>query len=485
MTHTFGDRLMYIGGEMTAGSGSDWITTVNPATEEPIGRVPAATAQDIAAAVAAAKAAQPGWAKKSIFERGALLRALAAKFRERAQDILTMEATDTGNTIAKLGADVQIAAAYLEYFAGLATEMKGDTVPASSGNIHFSLREPFGVVARIVPFNHPFMFAGAHLASPLTAGNTVVVKTPETSPLTGSLLAECCAEVLPPGVVNIVSGTGLPAGDALVRHPDIHRIGFTGSVPTGLAIQRAAAEVAVKHVSLELGGKNPLIVFPDADLDQVEAASIAGMNFSWAGQSCGSTSRILAHESVYDELVERVAARTDAVKLGDPLDPASEMGPVNSAGHYKNVLRFVEAGKRDGAKLVAGGARPEGEMFKKGYWLRPTVFADCTMDMEVAREEIFGPVVSMLKWSTREQAVEMANATAYGLTAAIYTNDLKAAMTTAQEVESGYVWINGVAQHYVGLPFGGVKNSGLGGEEALEELLSYTRTKTVNVMVSP
>jgi len=484
MTHTFGDRLMYIGGEMTAGSGSDWITTVNPATEEPIGRVPAATAEDVNAAVAAAKAAQPAWAAKSIFERGALLRALAAKFRARAQDILTMEATDTGNTIAKLGADVQIAAAYLEYFAGLATEMKGDTVPASPGNIHFSLREPFGVVARIVPFNHPFMFAGAHLASPLTAGNTVVVKTPETSPLTGSLLAECCTEVLPPGVVNIISGYGLPAGDTLVRHLDIHRIGFTGSVPTGLAIQRAAAEVAVKHVSLELGGKNPLIVFPDADLDQVEAASIAGMNFSWAGQSCGSTSRILAHESIYDELVERVAARTDAVKLGDPLDPESEMGPVNSEGHYTNVLKFVEAGKRDGAKLVAGGARPEGEMFKKGYWLRPTVFADCTMDMEVAREEIFGPVVSMLKWSTRDEAVEMANATAYGLTAAIYTNDLKAAMTTAQEVESGYVWINGVAQHYVGLPFGGVKNSGLGGEEALEELLSYTRTKTVNVMVN-
>ncbi len=484
MSNTFGDRLMYIGGEMTAGSGNEWITTVNPATEEPIGRVPAATADDVNAAVAAAKAAQPAWAAKSIFERGALLRALAAKFRERAQDILTMEATDTGNTIAKLGADVQIAAAYLEYFAGLATEMKGDTVPASPGNIHFSLREPFGVVARIVPFNHPFMFAGAHLASPLTAGNTVVVKTPETSPLTGSLLAACCAEVLPPGVVNIISGYGLPAGDTLVRHRDIHRIGFTGSVPTGLAIQRAAAEVAVKHVSLELGGKNPLIVFPDADLDQVEAASIAGMNFSWAGQSCGSTSRILAHESIYDELVERVAARTDAVKLGDPLDPASEMGPVNSEGHYNTVLKFVEAGKRDGAKLVAGGARPEGEMFKKGYWLRPTVFADCTMDMEVAREEIFGPVVSMLKWSTREEAVEMANATDYGLTAAIYTNDLKAAMTTAQEVESGYVWINGVAQHYVGLPFGGVKNSGLGGEEALEELLSYTRTKTVNVMLN-
>lgn len=484
MTHSFGDCLMLIGGELTAGEGGAWVTTVNPANEQPIGRVPAASAADVNTAVAAAKAAQPAWAAKSIFERGALVRALAAKFRGRAQDILTMEATDTGNTIAKLGADVQIAAAYLEYFAGLATEMKGDTVPASPGNIHFSLREPFGVVARIVPFNHPFMFAGAHLASPLTAGNTVVVKTPETSPLSGSLLAECCREVLPPGVVNIISGFGLPAGDTLVRHRDVHRIGFTGSVPTGLAIQRAAAEVSVKHVSLELGGKNPLIVFPDADLDQVEQAAIAGMNFSWAGQSCGSTSRILAHESVYDELVERVAARTDAVKVGDPLDPDSEMGPVNSEGHYKNVLKFVEAGKRDGARLVAGGARPEGDEFRRGYWLRPTVFADATMDMEVAREEIFGPVVSMLKWSSRDEAVEMANATDYGLTTAIYTNDLKAAMTTAQEVDAGYVWINGVAQHYVGLPFGGVKNSGLGGEEALEELLSYTRTKTVNVMVS-
>jgi acyl-CoA reductase-like NAD-dependent aldehyde dehydrogenase len=297
-------------------------------------------------------------------------------------------------------------------------------------------------------------------------------------------LAECCREVLPAGVVNIISGFGMPAGDALVRNPDIHRIGFTGSVPTGLAIQRAAAEVSVKHVSLELGGKNPLIVFPDADLDKVEEASIAGMNFSWAGQSCGSTSRILAHESVYDELVERVAARTDAVRLGDPLDPTSEMGPVNSERHYNNVLKFVEAGKRGGAKLVAGGARPEGEQFKRGYWLCPTVFADVTMDMEVAREEIFGPVVSMLKWSTREEAVRMANATDYGLTAAIYTNNLQDAMKTAQEVESGYVWINGVAQHYIGLPFGGMKNSGLGGEEALEELLSYTRTKTVNVLLS-
>ena len=484
MTQHFGDRLMFIGGDMIASRSDEWITSVNPATEDEIGRVPSASQEDVNAAVAAAKAVQPAWAAKSIFERGALLRALAAKFREKAQDILTMEATDTGNCIAKLGGDVQIAVAYLEYFAGLATEMKGDTVPASPGNIHFSLREPYGVVARIVSFNHPFMFAGAHLASPLTAGNTVVVKTPETSPLSGSLLADCCRDILPSGVVNIISGFGVPAGDALVRHPAVHRIGFTVYVATGLAIQRAAAETAVKHVSLELCGKNPLIVFPDADLERVEEASIASMNFSWAGQSCGSTSRILAHEDVYDELVERIVARTDTVVVGDPLDPASEMGPVNSKGHYERVLGFVASGKRDGAKLVAGGDRPTGDDFKRGYWLCPTVFSDATMDMEVAREEIFGPVVTMLKWSTREEAVAMANATAYGLTTAIYTNDLQAAMTTAQEVDTGYIWINGVAQHYVGLPFGGVKNSGLGGEEALEELLSYTRTKTVNVLLN-
>ena len=484
MTLQFGNRLMFIGGEMTAGAGDEWITSINPATEDEIGRVPAATSEDVDAAVLAAQEAQPAWAAKSIFERGTLLRELAAKFRQKAEDILTLEATDTGNTIAKLGGDVQIAAAYLEYFAGLATEMKGDTVPASPGNIHFSLREPYGVVARIVPFNHPFMFAGAHLASPLTAGNTVVVKTPETSPMSGSLLAECCSEVLPPGVVNIISGFGLKAGDALVRHPAVQRIGFTGSVSTGLAIQRAAAESAVKHVSLELGGKNPLIVFPDADLDIVEEASIAGMNYSWAGQSCGSTSRILAHETVYDELVDRVAARTNEVLIGDPLEPTSEMGPVNSKSHYERVLRFVESGKKSGARLVAGGERPKGNDFTRGYWLRPTVFADATMDMEVAREEIFGPVVAMLKWSNREEVIAMANATCYGLTAAIYTNNLRAAMTTAKEVDAGYVWINGVAQHYVGLPFGGVKNSGLGGEEALEELLSYTRTKTVNVILN-
>jgi len=483
MAHRFGDRPMLIGGAFTAASDNAWITSLNPATEDEIGRAPAGTKDDVHRAVAAAQGAHAAWAAKSIWERAALLRKVAAGFRARASDILTMEATDTGNTIAKLRADVEIAAGYLEFFAGLGSEMKGESVPASATGVHFTLREPYGVVARIVPFNHPFMFAGAHLAAPLMAGNTVVIKTPETSPLSGHLLAQVCHEVLPAGVVNIVSGYGMPVGDALVRHPVVRRIGFTGSVATGLAIQRAAAESAVKHVTLELGGKNPLIVFPDADIEKAVAAAVAGMNFSWAGQSCGSTSRLLVHESLYAKAVELTKAKVAALKLGDPLDPTSEMGPVNSIGHYKRVMGFIEAGKKEGAKLIHGGGRPKGELFTRGYWIEPTVFADVNPAMTVAREEIFGPVMSIAKWSTTDEVVRIANDTDYGLTTGIFTNDITQALTTAKRIHAGVVTINGSSMHFIGLPFGGVKNSGLGGEEALEELLSYTQAKSVHIML--
>ena len=477
----FGDRPMLIGGAFATASGGEWITSLNPATEEPIGRVPAGAATDVARAVAAAAAAQAAWAERSIWDRGAHLRKLAARFRARAAEILKLEATDTGNTIAKLRADVEIAAGYLEYFAGLGTEMKGDTVPASPRGIHFTLREPYGVVGRIVPFNHPFMFAAAHLAAPLMAGNTVVIKTPETSPLSGHLLAEACAEVLPPGVVNILSGYGMPVGDALVRHPEVRRIGFTGSAATGMAIQRAAAESGVKHVSLELGGKNPLIVFPDADLEKAVDATVAGMNFSWAGQSCGSTSRLLVHESHYRRAVDLLAAKVAALKFGDPLDPASEMGPVNSAQHLGRVMALIDAGKAEGARLVTGGGRPAGAQFARGYWIAPTVFADVTPAMTIGREEVFGPVVSVMAWSTVDEAVRIANGTSYGLTASVFTNDITQALTTARRIDAGVVAINSSNMHFVGLPFGGMKNSGVGGEECLEELLSYTQVKAVHI----
>ncbi len=479
----FGDRPMLIGGAFAPARDGGWITSLDPATEDPIGRVPAGTREDVARAVAAAAAAQPAWAERSIWERGALLRKLAAKFRANAAAILKLEATDTGNTIAKLRADVEIAAGYLEYFAGLATEMKGDTVPASPRGFHFTMREPYGVVGRIVPFNHPFMFAAAHLAAPLTAGNTVVIKTPETSPLSGHLLAEACCEVLPPGVVNIVSGLGGAAGDALVRHPDVRRIGFTGSAATGMAIQRAAAETCVKHVSLELGGKNPLIAFPDADIETAVDAAIAGMNFSWAGQSCGSTSRLMVHESLYTRAVELTAAKVAALKVGNPIDSTSDMGPVNSEAQYRRVMGFIAAGKNEGARLCTGGGRPTGAAFERGYWIAPTVFADVTPAMTIGREEIFGPVMSVMTWATIDEAVAMANGTDYGLTAAIFTDNLTEALSTARRIDAGVVAINSANMHVVGLPFGGSKNSGIGGEESLEELLSYTQVKAVHIQV--
>lgn len=473
---------MLIGGEWCDSSDGSWIESIDPADETPTGRVPAATAADVARAVAAAEGAQASWAATSVWDRATALRRLAADIRARGPQIVELEARDTGNTIGKLGADVQIAAGYLEYFAGLGSELKGETVPATARGLHLTLREPYGVVARIVPFNHPFMFAAAHLAAPLMAGNAVVVKTPETSPLSGSLLAQICRDALPPGLVNVVHGYGLPAGDALVRHPSVRRIGFTGSVATGLAIQRAAAESAVKHVTLELGGKNPFIVFPDADLERVAEAAVAAMNFSWAGQSCGSTSRLLLHDSIHDEVVERVAARMRSLRLGPPLDPASEMGPVNSRRQYERVMGFIASAQAEGARLVTGGRRPPGSQFERGFWIEPTLYDRAEMSMRVAHEEVFGPIVCALRWRTEEQAIAMANATEYGLTAAVWTRDLPRAMRAMRSLQAGVVWINTAGQHFVGTPFGGWKNSGLGGEESLEELLSYSQVKAVHVL---
>ncbi len=483
MDTTFGDRLMYIGGEFVASESGEWMESVNPSTEEVHGRVPAGSVEDINRAVAAAKAAQPEWGAKSVFERGALMRELAAAIRASEEAVVPMEAADTGNTIASLGNDIVLVAGYVDFMAGLGTEIKGESVPATPQNIHFTIREPYGVVGRIVPFNHPFLFAGAHLAAPLMAGNAVVLKSPDQSPLSATVMAEICQRVLPPGVVNIVSGQGIVVGDAIVRHPDVQRIGFTGSIPTGMAIQRAAAEVAVKHISLELGGKNPFIVFPDADVETVANAAVAGMNFAWAGQSCGSTSRLMVHESLYDAVIERVVERVGRIKVGDPLDTASEMGPVNSEGHYRHVVALIESAREQGAKLLTGGERPEGEEFKRGYWIRPTVFGDVTMDMRIARDEVFGPVLSVLRWSDTSEAIEMANGTQYGLTAGIWTNDVTTAMRTARQIESGCVWINGGGRHFMSTGFAGYKNSGIGREECLDELLSYTQSKSIHIIL--
>ena len=290
-------------------------------------------------------------------------------------------------------------------------------------------------------------------------------------------------KALPPGIFNIVTGDGLTVGDAIVRHPDIKRIAFIGSPATGRAIQRAAAECAVKHVTLELGGKNPLIAFPDVDPDIVADAAVRGMNFSWQGQSCGSTSQLLLHADIYDTVLDRVVARVRALKLGDPADPETGMGPVNSRVQYDKVFSFFASAGADGARLMTGGQRPVGATFHKGFWIEPTVYAEVEPGMRLWREEVFGPILSVGRWHEFDDVIEKANSTEYGLTGAVWTNNLRDALTTIRRIRSGHIWVNGCSNHFLGVPFGGMKNSGVGREEGIEEMFSYTETKTVNIML--
>jgi acyl-CoA reductase-like NAD-dependent aldehyde dehydrogenase len=475
------DGRMLINGKLVESTTGNWLESIDPATEQVIGRVPAAGPEDVAIAVDAAQDAQKDWAALSVIERAKILKRYAARLSEEGERLLAVEVRDTGNTIAKLRHDISNAVRGIEYFAGLGTELKGETVPASGEFLHYSEHQPYGVVGRIVPFNHPILFA-AKFGAPLMAGNAVVIKPSEQSPLSSALLGEIVAETLPPGVVNIVTGDGLGAGLPLVQHPQVKRISFIGSVPTGMAIQRAAAEVGVKHLSLELGGKNPMIVFDDADPETVASNAIGGMNFGWMGQSCGSMSRILLPDAIYDEVLERIVAKADAIALGDPSLEETGAGPMNNRGQLEKALHYIQAGKDDGARLVSGGVRPDGAEFEKGFWLRPTVFADVTPDMRIFREEIFGPVMSVVRYSGDfDEALALANDVEYGLTASIWTNDLRKANRASREVRAGYVWVNGVSRHFLGTGFGGYKNSGIGREECFEEMLSYTETKTVHV----
>ncbi len=473
---------MLIGGELVESEDGSWLESINPADESQLGRVPMGSAADMAAAVEAAEKAQPTWAALSMAQRAEYIHKLGDALITRTEEIARIESLDTGNTIGPMRRDVKTAVDRMRFAAGLAYEIKGETVPATPGNIHMTIRQPYGVIGRIIPFNHPIGFAASRIAPAIISGNTMVVKPSEQSPLSASILGEICKDILPPGVVNIVTG-GRETGEALVRHPRVKRIAFIGQPASGMAIQKAAAETAVKYVSLELGGKNPLIAFADADLDKVAACAVGGMNFGWQGQSCGSMSRILLHESIHDAVLERILERVKKIKVGHPLDPATNMGPVNNKQQYNKVQFYIDLGKKEGAKLLHGGGVPAGEEFKRGYWIEPTVFGEVTMSMRLAREEVFGPVMSVLKFKTDAEAVTMANAVELGLTAAVWTNDINRALRVAQAVQAGYIWINGVGQHYRGVPYGGFKNSGVGREEGISELLSYTEEKVINIVL--
>jgi acyl-CoA reductase-like NAD-dependent aldehyde dehydrogenase len=379
-----------------------------------------------------------------------------------------------------MGHDVQAAVDQLRMYAGLALEQKGSTIPASR-NLHFTLREPVGVVARIIPFNHPAMFAATKIGAPLMAGNTVILKPADIAPLSALRIGELFADILPAGVLNVVVGSGPSVPQAIVRHPAVRRIGFIGSEATGRAIQKDAADSGVKYVSLELGGKNALIAFPDADVDEVARGAVAGMNFTWSGQSCGSTSRLLVHESIADDVVALVAKAMNAMRIGSPLAASTQVGTMASQAQYDKTMSYIKIAKDEGATVLAGGGHPEG--LEEGLYVRPTLLGGVTPEMRIANEEVFGPVLSVLTFTDEDDAIRIANGVKYGLTASIWTNDIRRAHRVSRRVQAGYVWINGASQHFLGTPFGGVKASGVGREESLEELLSYTELKTVHVFL--
>jgi betaine-aldehyde dehydrogenase len=472
-------RGLYYGGAWHEAKAGREIEVRSPATGAVLCSIADAGPEDAKAAIAAAAAGFREWRRVPPLERAKVLRAIADILRRHGRELAMLDAADGGNPVTEMAGDVMIAASQMDFFAGLVTEMKGASVPMGPDALNFSVREPRGVVARIIPFNHPFMFCAGKSAAPLAAGNAVIVKPPEQAPLSALRLAELIGGLLPPGVFNVMPG-GREVGAVLSGHPGVAMVALIGSVPTGRAVMRAAAET-IKPVLLELGGKNALIAFPDADPDQVADAVVAGMNFTWCGQSCGSTSRAFLHDAIHDAVVERIAARAARFRPGLPTDPATTMGAIASKAQHERVLRYIETAKAEGARLVCGGSVPAAPELAGGYFVEPTVFADVTPAMTIAREEIFGPVLSVLRWRDEGEMLAEVNRPEYGLTCSIWTDDLTRAHRTAMAVEAGFIWINETSKHFLGTPFGGFKQSGLGREECLEELISFTQEKNIHV----
>ena len=473
-------RDLFYGGAWRRPLTGGYYELSSPGSGEALGKAADGSTADVDAAVKSARLAFQTWRDVPPLERAKALRRFAAIVRENTRELAMLDAIDCGNPVRAMVGDAEIASAQIDFFAGLVTEMKGASIPMGPGRMNVSVREPLGVVARIIPFNHPFMFAAGKSAAPIAAGNTVIVKPPEQAPLSALRLAELVEEVFPPGVFNIVTGSGSDTGAALVAHRGVAKVALIGSVAAGRAVMRTAAD-SIKPVLLELGGKNALIAFADVAPAAVADAMIAGMNFAWCGQSCGSTSRAFLHADIHDRVLDEVKERIRAFRPGLPEDWKTTMGAIVNHAQYDRILSHIETATKDGATLVCGGGVPAAPELKRGLYIEPTVFADVTPAMTIACEEIFGPVLSVLKWTDEASMIRDVNALDVGLTCSIWTRDIDAALRTAHAAEAGYVWVNEVARHFLGAPFGGIKQSGVGREECIEELLSFTREKNIHV----
>jgi aldehyde dehydrogenase (NAD+) len=456
--------------------------TINPCSGEEICQVAEAGTADVDKAVKAARKAFNGpWRRMSAAERGRLLTRLAELVEQHADELAHLETLDNGKPVhVARAADLPLTIATYRYYAGWADKIQGKTIPIAGDYFCYTRHEPVGVVGQIIPWNFPLLMQAWKLAPALATGNTIVMKPAEQTPLTALRIGELICEAgFPPGVVNILPGYGPTAGAAIARHMDVDKIAFTGSTEVGHLIMEAAAQTNLKRVTLELGGKSPNIVFADADLDEAIEGSHFALFFNH-GQCCSAGSRLFVEAKCYDEFVERSVARAKRRTVGDPFDPKTEQGPQVDKAQFDKVLSYIESGKQEGASLLAGGKA----VGTKGFFLEPTVFADVQDHMKIAREEIFGPVMSIIKFRDLDEVVERANGSVYGLAAAVWTRDIGKAHAIAHAVRAGTVWVNCYNVFDAGAPFGGFKQSGVGRELGEYGLQQYTEVKTVTVKMN-
>lgn len=467
----------YVNGEFVASTSGQSFATRHPGNDDVICHVETAGQAEVDKAVAAAKAAFDDWSQTPPAERGAVLRRAARLLRERNAELAELETLDTGKPIAETSVvDIITGAEVIEYFASAVQTIGGQHVDLPPEAFALIRRESLGVCAGIGAWNYPIQIAMWKSGPALACGNTMVFKPAEQTPLTALALAEIYTEAgLPPGVFNVVQGAAA-TGSALVNHPDVAKVTLTGSVETGKAVMAEAAR-GLKKVTFELGGKSPIIVFADADRDNALNAVLVG-NFYSTGQVCSNGTRVFVHASIHDEFVDQLAERTRAIRVGDPFDPETQMGPLVSREHYEKVLRYMQQAQTSGARHVCGGERAD-VADENGYYLTPAVFAACKDDMAFVREEVFGPLMSVLPFDTEDEVIARANNTEFGLSGAVFTNDVRCAHRVANRIQAGIVWINDYNVTPPEVPFGGYKQSGIGRENGLQAIEHYTQLKTI------
>ena len=472
-------RLWIDGKAVPAASGRTF-PVVNPADGKVLANVAEGGLEDVDAAVrAAARAATGPWGIMSARARAKVMFEIARLIRENADELVLLETRNAGKPLADSRDEIGLAADVFEYYAGAATKHFGETIPVGAAGLDFTLREPVGVCALIVPWNFPLVIATWKLAPALACGNTIILKPAPETPLTALRLAELCAEAgLPDGVLNVIPGPGPGCGDALVSHPLVRKISFTGSTATGTSIMKSAAD-GLKRVSLELGGKSPNVVFDDADLDVCVEKSVWSV-FGNAGQDCCARSRSIVHHKIYDKFVDKFVARTKKIVLGHPEKKGSQIGPLISKRQREKVCRYIDIGETEGAELLCGGKLPGGAL-AKGFYLTPAVFAGVEAKMKIAQDEIFGPVVAILPFKDEDDAIRLANDSVYGLSGSLWTRDVGRVLRVTRAVQAGVISVNSSSSVHLEAPFGGYKSSGVGRELGLKALDLYSEIKNVFV----